>query len=70
MYFGAGVTKLAHAAKSLQQAWDATEDGWRDQVRDDVRKRHVEPTLDTSAKTLRAMDQLADLFARIHRDLS
>jgi hypothetical protein len=70
MYFGAGISKLGHASKSLQQAWDATQDGWRDQVRNDVEKRHVGPALDHTAKTLRAMDQLADLFARIYRDLS
>ena len=70
MYFGAGVTKLSHASKSLQQAWDHTEDDWRDQVRNDIEKRHVGPALDTTAKTLRAMDQLADLFGRIYRDLT
>jgi hypothetical protein len=70
MYFGAGVPKLSHAAKNLQQAWDSSEDGWRDQVRNDIEKRHIAPALDTTAKTLRAMDQLADMFARIYRDLT
>ncbi len=70
MYFGSGIGKLSHASKSLREAWDATEREWRDQVRLDFEKNYIDPALNDSSRALRAMDDLADLFARIHRDLS
>jgi hypothetical protein len=68
MYFGAGIPKLQHALKSLRTAADQTEDDWRDALRDDFLREYVEPLLEKANVTLRAMDQLADLFARIQRD--
>jgi hypothetical protein len=70
MYFGAGIARLTHATKHLRQAWERTEDDWRDDRRREFERQHIEPTLHLSGKALRAMDELADLFARIQRDLS
>ena len=70
MYFGSGIPKLNHGIKSLRGEWDATAEAWRDQVRADFESNHVEPFLAQATTTLRAMEQLADTFARIHRDCS
>lgn len=68
MYFGAGVGKLEHTRKSLLVTWERTEDEWRDQVREEMGRQHVEPLLDQMEAALREMDQLADLFGKIYRD--
>ncbi len=68
MYFGAGIPKLKHAAKSLRSVWDGTETEWRDQVREDIGEHELGPLLDKTAVVLRAMDDLADLMARINRE--
>jgi hypothetical protein len=70
MYFGSGTPRLNHALKDLRVAWDATEDGWRDKLRVDMGENYVEPLAAQATITLRAMDELADLFARIYRDCS
>ena len=70
MYFGAGTPKLNHAIKNLRIAWEATEDGWRDQVRTEFEENHIEPFLSQATNTLRAMEQLSDVFARIYRECS
>jgi hypothetical protein len=68
MYFGAGIPKLKHAVKTLRGVWDGTETEWRDQVRVDIQEHELEPLLEKADVALRAMDELADLFARVHRD--
>jgi hypothetical protein len=70
MYFGAGVSKLQHAIKTVVIQWDGTAEGWRDQVRQDFGEKHLEPVVEQAKNTMRAMDQLADLFQRIYRDCS
>jgi hypothetical protein len=70
MYFGSGVTKLNHAAKALRVNWEATEDGWRDQVRRDFEQRQIEPLLSQATLTIRAMEELSEIFGRIYRDCS
>ncbi len=68
MYFGAGIPKLTHAAKSLRGVWEGTETDWRDQVRADIEQHELGPLLDKTAVVLRAMDDLAELMARINRE--
>ncbi|GIW87445.1 MAG: hypothetical protein KatS3mg108_1769 [Isosphaeraceae bacterium] len=68
MYFGAGIPKLKHAIKTLREVWDGTESEWRDQVRQDIQEHELTPLLEKAQTALRAMDELADLLARIHRD--
>lgn len=70
MYFGSGTSKLHHALKTLKANWEATEDGWRDQVRRDFEDRQIEPLASQANIAVRAMDELAELFARIYRDVS
>lgn len=70
MYFGAGTSKLQHALKTLRAHWDSTQDGWRDQVRRDFEERHLAPLDAQVTQTIRAMDTLADVFAKIYRDCS
>jgi hypothetical protein len=70
VYFGSGKTKLNNAAKALRAHWEATEDGWRDQVRRDFEERQIEPVITQAVVTARAMDDLAELFAKIYRDVS
>ena len=70
MYYGNGSSKLQNAAKTLGQAWEVTEDDWRDNVRAEFAAKRIEPMVDQATRTIRAMDTLADLFARINRDCS
>ena len=70
MYFGNGTTKLQHAVKTLRQTWEATEDDWRDSIRAEFEANRIDPMAAQAALTMRAMDTLADLFARIYRDCS
>lgn len=70
MYFGSGATKLQHAVKTLRTNWDATRDGWRDQVHHDFEERTLAPMDAKAVQAVRAMDELADLFAKIYRDCS
>ncbi len=70
MYFGAGTGKLQHALKTIRAHWDVTASGWRDQVRRDFEDRTLAPMDSQATQTARAMDELADLFAKIYRDCS
>lgn len=68
MYFGAGIPKLKNAIKSLQLAWEGTQPEWNDQVRADIQEHELQPLLEQAETALRAMHELADLFAKIERD--
>jgi hypothetical protein len=70
MYFGSGLPQLNNALKNLRVAWDQTEEGWRDSLRTDFEEHHVDPFVSSMTNTLRAMDQLSDVFARIYRECS
>lgn len=70
MYVGAGTSKLRHAIRTLRERWDASEDGWRDAVRQDFERTRMLP-LDTQANsTLRAMQTLCDVLSRVYRECS
>ncbi|HEU5117553.1 MAG TPA: hypothetical protein VFT74_12990 [Isosphaeraceae bacterium] len=70
MYFGSGVGRLSHAIKTLRMQWEQTADTWRDEVRRDFEDRQIAPLDTQTTQTIRAMDDLADLFAKIYRDCS
>ncbi len=70
MYFGSGTSKLRHALKTLRSQWDQTQDGWNDQVRRDFEEKRLAPLDSQVSSTMRAMDQLAELFSKIYRDCS
>lgn len=70
MYFGSGRARLNNALKTLRAQWDNSADRWRDQVRLDFEREHVEPVLSQAERTLQAMDELVDLLGRIQRDCS
>ena len=70
MNVGAGTGKLRHAMKTLRSKWDATEDEWRDHVREDFEQKRITPLEAQAAATLRAMHNLNEVLARAYRECS
>jgi hypothetical protein len=70
MYVGSGTGKLRHAMKTLRSKWDESEDGWRDQIRQEFERKHIEPLDSQATATLRAMTTLCDVLARAYRECS
>jgi hypothetical protein len=64
----AGSNRLNHAIKTLRVHWDETEAHWRDAVRREFEEHHVEPLESQVETTLRAMQRLGEVLARLRRD--
>ncbi len=58
MSLSAGRYQLANAFKSLKQEWEATENVWRDVVRQEFADQHWDPLAARLAAVLSAMDRL------------
>jgi hypothetical protein len=54
--------------KTLRERWDETQIHWRDQVRVDFEKHHMDPLQSQVEQTLRAMNQLGEVLARMRKD--
>ena len=48
MSIASGRYQLANAFKSLKQEWEATENVWRDVVRQDFAEHHFDPLADAA----------------------
>ncbi len=70
MYVGSGTSKLRNAIKTLRSQWDASEEGWRDAIRQDFERKRLEPIDSQSTSTLRAMQTLCDVLSRVYRECS
>ena len=64
----AGSNKLNYAIKTLRAKWDQTEVHWRDAVRREFEEHHIEPLESQVETTLRAMQQLAGILARMRKE--
>jgi len=65
-----GSTKLQYALKSLRARWEETKEGWSDQVRDDFERKHLSPMETQVSATIRGMDKLGEIIAKVRRDCS
>jgi hypothetical protein len=65
-----GSNRLNHAIKTLRAKWDEVEDLWRDGVRRDFEKLHMEPLERQVASTMRGMNELAEVLNRARRECS
>lgn len=63
-----GWTKLNESARTFVEKWAATEAGWRDQKRVQFEQDCIEPIEASVDSALRAMKDLSDILARLHRD--
>lgn len=63
-----GQTKLAHSLKALLEQWDIVETHWKDSIRDEFEKRHLNELADQSRRALSAMDRLAEIIRQARRD--
>ncbi len=68
MSVAAGRYQLANAFKSLKQEWEATDNAWRDIVRQDFAETHWDPLATRMGSVLTAMDRLDLAFAQMHQD--
>ena len=64
----AGAGKLRYALKTLHAKWDVARDGWSDQVRRDFEQRQIAPLEQQTDATIRAMEQLGEVLARMKRE--
>jgi len=70
MYVGAGVSKLRQSIKDLRAHWDDSEGGWRDAIRAEFEEKRINPLESQATQTLRAMQEICDVLARIYRECS
>jgi hypothetical protein len=68
MKFGATRSQIYDAQKSARAKWDATLDGWDDEVRHKHGEESVEPLDVAVSDALRAIDQLSVLFVQIRQE--
>jgi len=68
MSLSTGRYQLANAYKSLKQEWDATENFWRDVVRQDFTEQRWDPLSERVASVLTAMDKLDQALAQMRQD--
>lgn len=66
----AGSTKLQYALKTLKAHWEETKDGWADEVRQNFEDKHLIPMESQVAATMRGMDKLGEIMARVRQDCS
>ena len=64
----AGSARLKHAMKTLMEHWDATREQWNDHVARDFEKNHLEPLAHQVDHTLRGMDKLSEVLAKVRQD--
>ncbi len=63
-----GWNKLNDAMKTLAEAWDQTESGWRDFKRVEFEKHSIAPIESQVGATLRGMQQLNEVLSRLRRE--
>jgi len=68
MRFGTTRSQIYDAQKTARAHWAATEDHWSDEVRIEHGESVWDPLDQTVGDTLRAIDQLAVLFAQIRNE--
>lgn len=68
MRFGTTRSQIYDAQKTARAHWAATEDEWSDAVRIEHAENVWEPLDHDVGDTLRAIDQLAVLFAQIRNE--
>ena len=68
MSVNTGWNKLNKSMQTLREKWDASADEWRDQVRQEFGREHVEPLGIDVSTTLRGMKQIEEVLNRIHRE--
>ncbi|WZP00666.1 hypothetical protein EP7_002315 [Isosphaeraceae bacterium EP7] len=64
----AGASRLRYAMKTLNAQWETAKEGWSDQVRRDFEQRQIAPLEIQTETTIRAMDQLGEILARMKRE--
>ena len=68
MKFGANRSQLYDAQKTARARWDAATEVWTDASRRDFEEQTWEPLDQLVTNALRAVDQLAVLFAEVRQD--
>jgi hypothetical protein len=63
-----GIGQLNDAMKTLQVHWDEATNNWNDMVRHDFEERYLEPLRRHVDVTLRDMNHLAQILAKVKRD--
>jgi hypothetical protein len=66
----AGVNRMRHAFKSLQDQWLATEATWNDSVRHRFEERYIMPIEPAVDSAINGMQKLAEVLDRLRRDCS
>lgn len=64
----AGSSTLNHAIKTLRMKWEQAKDTWDDGVRRDFESKHIVPLESQVNATLRGMDRLDEVLAKMRRD--
>ncbi len=64
----AGSSTLNHAIKTLRMKWEQAKETWDDGVRRDFEAKHIVPLESQVNATLRGMDRLDEVLAKMRRD--
>jgi hypothetical protein len=70
MSLATGRYQLANAFKVLKAEWDATENAWRDIVRQAFGEKHFEPLEIRQSAVLTAMDRFDQVLTKMKQDCS
>ena len=70
MNYGDGMSLLQNATKKLKTSWQASEDGWNDQVRDRFESEHLEPLIADIKRAVTAMGIMSEFIARMKQECS
>ncbi len=65
-----GSNKLTYAIKNLRKHWEIAKEHWQDQVQRDFEQNHLFPLETRVNATIRSMDKLAEVTAKVRRDCS
>jgi hypothetical protein len=65
-----GSTKLQYGLKNLRARWEETKESWSDQVSEEFDRKHLNPMETQVSATIRAMEKLGEIIAKVRRDCS
>jgi hypothetical protein len=66
----AGSTKLQYALQNLRLRWEEAQQMWNDMVRVEFDNKHIKPMETQVSSTVRAMDKIAEITAKMKQECS
>ncbi|HEV3122595.1 MAG TPA: hypothetical protein VGY53_11860 [Isosphaeraceae bacterium] len=65
-----GSTKLQYALQNLRMRWEEAQEMWNDSVRVDFDNKHLKPLETQVSATVRAMEKIGEIMAKMKQECS